>query len=114
MLVWLIICRVLEALTRKFRLDNNVSLKTIAQRCPVNYTGADMYALCADAWQQAVKEEVRKHLWLAFKLYLCIVFFLLYQRKSWRFPERCVFLDLAFLLNIFSHLPGFNVRGHKR
>ncbi|CAM6116942.1 unnamed protein product [Calypogeia fissa] len=52
--------RVLEALTRKFKLDNTVSLKSIAQRCPVNYTGADMYALCADAWQQAVKRKVSK------------------------------------------------------
>lgn len=53
-----LICRVLQALTRKFILDKNVSLKALSERCPVNYTGADMYALCADAWHQAVKREV--------------------------------------------------------
>ncbi|OAE31958.1 hypothetical protein AXG93_4421s1090 [Marchantia polymorpha subsp. ruderalis] len=52
--------RVLQALTRKFILDKNVSLKALSERCPVNYTGADMYALCADAWHQAVKREVSK------------------------------------------------------
>ncbi|CAK9204806.1 unnamed protein product [Sphagnum troendelagicum] len=50
--------RVLAALTRKFTLDKNVSLVGIARRCPVNFTGADMYALCADAWLQATKRKV--------------------------------------------------------
>ncbi|KAJ7543100.1 hypothetical protein O6H91_09G025100 [Diphasiastrum complanatum] len=50
--------RVLGALTRKFTLDEDVSLKALARRCPVNFTGADMYALCADAWLQAVKRRV--------------------------------------------------------
>lgn len=50
--------RVLEALTRKFKLDKYVSLPTIARRCPVNFTGADLYALCADAWMNGAKRKV--------------------------------------------------------
>ncbi|KAL2636281.1 hypothetical protein R1flu_007760 [Riccia fluitans] len=53
--------RVLQALTRKFILDKNVSLRSLGDRCPENYTGADMYALCADAWHQAVKREVSRN-----------------------------------------------------
>ncbi|CAN6454665.1 unnamed protein product [Victoria cruziana] len=50
--------RVLRALTRKFKLHENVSLVSIAKKCPPNFTGADLYALCADAWFQAAKNEV--------------------------------------------------------
>ncbi|KAH9329780.1 hypothetical protein KI387_001888, partial [Taxus chinensis] len=50
--------RILGALTRKFKLHENVSLSAIAKRCPPNFTGADTYALCADAWLQAVKRKV--------------------------------------------------------
>ncbi|CAO2823874.1 unnamed protein product [Amaranthus hypochondriacus] len=50
--------RVLKALTRKFQLHEDVSLYAIAKRCPPNFTGADMYALCADAWFQAAKRQV--------------------------------------------------------
>ncbi|KAM3267431.1 peroxisome biogeneis protein 6 [Capsicum chacoense] len=47
--------RVLKALTRKFKLKEDISLLSIAKRCPPNFTGADMYALCADAWFHAAK-----------------------------------------------------------
>ncbi|XP_020269386.1 peroxisome biogenesis protein 6, partial [Asparagus officinalis] len=50
--------RVLAALTRKFKLHENVSLLSIAKKCPPNFTGADMYALCADAWFHAAKRKV--------------------------------------------------------
>ncbi|CAI9767880.1 unnamed protein product [Fraxinus pennsylvanica] len=50
--------RVLEALTRKFKLHKDVSLYEIAKKCPPNFTGADMYALCADAWFHAAKRKV--------------------------------------------------------
>ncbi|KAK9102980.1 hypothetical protein Sjap_020234 [Stephania japonica] len=50
--------RVLAALTRKFKLHQNVSLYSIAKKCPLNFTGADMYALCADAWFHAAKRTV--------------------------------------------------------
>eukprot|EP00257_Ricinus_communis_P017265 XP_015575666.1 LOW QUALITY PROTEIN: peroxisome biogenesis protein 6 [Ricinus communis] len=50
--------RVLKALTRKFTLHQDVSLYSIAKKCPLNFTGADMYALCADAWFHAAKRKV--------------------------------------------------------
>lgn len=50
--------RVLEALTRKFRLATDVNLRFIAQKCAATYTGADLYALCADAWLQAAKRHM--------------------------------------------------------
>lgn len=50
--------RVLKALTRKFKLHEDVSLCEIALKCPPNFTGADMYALCADAWFHAAKRKV--------------------------------------------------------
>ncbi|XP_062087439.1 peroxisomal ATPase PEX6 [Humulus lupulus] len=50
--------RVLKALTRKFKLHQDISLYTIANKCPQNFTGADMYALCADAWFNAAKRKV--------------------------------------------------------
>ena len=53
--------RVLKALTRKFRLQQEVSLYSIAKGCPPNFTGADMYALCADAWFHAAKRKVSKN-----------------------------------------------------
>ncbi|XP_054820199.1 peroxisomal ATPase PEX6 isoform X2 [Prosopis cineraria] len=51
--------RVLKALTRKFKLSEDVSLYSIAKKCPPNFTGADMYALCADAWFQAAKRKIQ-------------------------------------------------------
>ncbi|XP_062021584.1 peroxisomal ATPase PEX6 [Rosa rugosa] len=50
--------RVLKALTRKFKLHQDVSLYAIAKKCPLTFTGADMYALCADAWFRAAKRKV--------------------------------------------------------
>ncbi|CAI0447662.1 unnamed protein product [Linum tenue] len=49
---------VLKALTRKFTLHEDVSLYSIAKKCPPNFTGADMYALCADAWFHAAKRKL--------------------------------------------------------
>ncbi|KAK9280826.1 hypothetical protein L1049_003715 [Liquidambar formosana] len=52
--------RVLKALTRKFKLHEDVSLYSVAKKCPPNFTGADMYALCADAWFHAAKRLVSR------------------------------------------------------
>lgn len=51
--------RVLEALTRKFTLSRDVNMLALAKACPIRYTGADVYALCADAWMRAVKTRLR-------------------------------------------------------
>lgn len=48
---------ILEALTRKFRLDSGLDLRAIAQKCPLNLTGADFYALCSDAMLNAMSRK---------------------------------------------------------
>lgn len=47
--------KVLRALTRKFALHQDVDLAVISTQCPPRLTGADMYALCSDAWMVALK-----------------------------------------------------------
>ncbi|CAJ0954100.1 unnamed protein product, partial [Ranitomeya imitator] len=51
--------RVLEAITRRFSLDPAVDLAHVLQSCPAALTGADLYALCADAMMSAIKDQVR-------------------------------------------------------
>ncbi|KAH3674224.1 hypothetical protein WICMUC_003466 [Wickerhamomyces mucosus] len=46
--------KILEALTRKFKLDEDVILNEISEQCPFNYTGADFYALCSDSMLNAM------------------------------------------------------------
>lgn len=46
--------RIIEALTRKFRLHPDLDLRRVAERCPFHYTGADFYALCSDAMLKAM------------------------------------------------------------
>ncbi|KAF2756698.1 peroxin 6 [Pseudovirgaria hyperparasitica] len=45
---------ILEALTRKFTLSPQLSLRNIANTLPFTYTGADLYALCSDAMLKAI------------------------------------------------------------
>ena len=45
---------ILQALTRKFALDPSVNLDRVADRLPLTYTGADLYALASDAMLKAV------------------------------------------------------------
>lgn len=59
---------ILDALTRKFRLDPALDLRTVAEKCPFNYTGADFYALCSDAMlnamsrkAEAIEEKIRAY-----------------------------------------------------
>lgn len=49
---------VLTALTRKFTLARGCDLLEIAKMCPVNLTGADLYALCSDAMAFAIKSQI--------------------------------------------------------
>ncbi|WVQ84914.1 hypothetical protein IAT38_007077 [Cryptococcus sp. DSM 104549] len=48
---------ILSALTRKFALAPELDLEEIAEQCPFNYTGADLYALCADAMLGAMTRQ---------------------------------------------------------
>lgn len=46
--------KILEALTRKFQLSDEVDLSKIAAKCPFTLTGADFYALCSDSMLNAM------------------------------------------------------------
>ncbi|ORY82658.1 P-loop containing nucleoside triphosphate hydrolase protein [Protomyces lactucae-debilis] len=48
---------ILQALTRKFKLDPALDLEEIAKACPFTYTGADFYALCSDAMLKAMTRQ---------------------------------------------------------
>ncbi len=50
----------LQALTRKFHLEPDVELAQVAAACPPTLTGADLYALCADAWMVALKRRIQQ------------------------------------------------------
>ncbi|KAK5117618.1 hypothetical protein LTR62_005041 [Meristemomyces frigidus] len=51
---------ILQALTRKFRLDPSLSLPRVSQSLPFTFTGADLYALCSDAMLKAVTRSARQ------------------------------------------------------
>lgn len=48
---------IMEALTRKFTLHPDMSLRRVAESLPFTYTGADLYALCSDAMLKAVTRQ---------------------------------------------------------
>jgi peroxin-6 len=50
--------RMLRALTRKFKLEENVDLSAVARICPLTFTGADLYALCTDANMKAMERVI--------------------------------------------------------
>jgi peroxin-6 len=50
--------QVLHALTRKFDLAPDVDLAAVAAACPPTLTGADLYALAADAWMLALRRSI--------------------------------------------------------
>jgi peroxin-6 len=53
--------RILQALTRRFRLDPQLDLMSVVARaCPFNFTGADFYALCADALLKAMSRKAQE------------------------------------------------------
>lgn len=49
--------KIIQALTRKFKLHPETRLEDVANRCPFNYTGADFYALCSDAMLKAMTRK---------------------------------------------------------
>jgi peroxin-6 len=52
--------KIIEALTRKFKLQSDLDLGAIAELCPFNYTGADFYALCSDAMLNAMSRTAQR------------------------------------------------------
>jgi len=49
--------KIIEALTRKFKLEPSIRLDLVAEQCPFNYTGADFYALCSDAMLKSMSRK---------------------------------------------------------
>ncbi|KAJ2694008.1 peroxisomal assembly protein [Coemansia spiralis] len=49
---------IIQALSRKFSLHPDLDLRTVAEKCPFHYTGADFYALCSDALLKAMLRTV--------------------------------------------------------
>lgn len=50
--------KILHAITRKFQLAADVDLAAIAESCPSNLTGADLYSLCSDAMLTALRKKI--------------------------------------------------------
>ncbi|KAL4857587.1 Peroxisome biogenesis protein 6 [Chlorella vulgaris] len=50
--------QVLQALTRRFKLAPGADLAEVARCCADRFTGADLYALCSDAWMTALKRSI--------------------------------------------------------
>lgn len=50
---------VLKALTKKFKLKNEVSARKIAELVKCDVTGADLYSICSNAWLSAVRKQVK-------------------------------------------------------
>ena len=51
---------IIRALTRKFKLGDDVDLMAVAETCPFTFTGADFYALCSDAQLKAMTRAAEK------------------------------------------------------
>ena len=54
---------VMKALTRNFKMENNgEELKVLVKKFPRMLTGADLYAVCSNAWLQAVNRILLKNI----------------------------------------------------
>ncbi|KAI0075811.1 AAA-domain-containing protein [Panus rudis PR-1116 ss-1] len=51
---------IVRALTRKFKLHPDLSLEDVVAQCPFHFTGADFYALCADALLRAMSRKAEE------------------------------------------------------
>ena len=52
--------KIIQALTRKFKLDPNIQLEKVAQLCPFNYTGADFYARSEEPTLKAMTRKAEE------------------------------------------------------
>lgn len=48
--------KILMAQTKKFHLSTDVDFNELSKLCPVDYSGADIYAVCSTAFTFALKE----------------------------------------------------------
>ena len=42
----------------RFHLSKDVNLEDLANNCPANLTGADLYALCSDAMLASMRKKI--------------------------------------------------------
>ena len=42
----------------RFKLEKDLDLMNVAEKCPNNLTGADLYALCADAMLNCMRRKI--------------------------------------------------------
>jgi hypothetical protein len=85
-------------------------MSSIAKRCPPNFTGADMYALCADAWLQAVKRKVHLLMFSHYLILPCclyvvdaIIFWVRYQNIKCQAIKLLLFTHFEYLNFIQSY-----------
>lgn len=50
---------VLHAITNRFHLAKDLTLKKIAENLKQDMTGADLYSICSNAWLSAVRRAIR-------------------------------------------------------
>ena len=74
--------RILQALTRKFRLDPALDLENVARDCSLNLTGADFYALCADALLKAMSRTAQE---IDARIGMCFAFFFGFLARLMRY-----------------------------
>ncbi|XP_065643591.1 peroxisomal ATPase PEX6 isoform X2 [Hydra vulgaris] len=53
--------RILKAVTRKMNLCTQIDLEIVLNKCPVNLTGADFYALASDAQMNCYRRIINDH-----------------------------------------------------
>jgi SpoVK/Ycf46/Vps4 family AAA+-type ATPase/ribosomal protein S18 len=54
--------KIFKAQTRKLSLDNDVDFMALAEKCPENFSGADIYSVCTTAFTIALKETLDNNL----------------------------------------------------
>lgn len=50
--------KIFMAQTHKLKLAEDIDLRTLAQLCPEDYSGADIYAVCSLAFTLRLKEQI--------------------------------------------------------
>lgn len=118
----------LRAITRNFKLDERCAntgasdcglLEAVAKACPLNFTGADVSVLCADAYAHAQKEHLSFFHDIAAKLDVSITTLLLFledlernakaRSRQERFTIGAAGLDEAFSL-VWSQMEDSSCR----
>jgi peroxin-6 len=54
--------KILKAQTRNLKLANDVDINTLAELCPEDYSGADIYSVCSTAFTYALKDYLAKRI----------------------------------------------------